>query len=660
MTSLDLTAKGMWDEHEASRVKKEAFMFAHDEMVARFHGYYYRDKVKGRTQEPANPAFELLATMQSNVLAGTPQCLVSSARSDDPEGEMKALYLQYTANRLARESRLKETARKLLTDFFFHGAYSVIENKRYDWSDPGTLDGPPRRPSWVRCSPKLIREDARVMDWDDTKWRSYGGFRSIKAMIDHGRKNPDEGWRLDELNALVPDSDQLRKLMSSSEGEGLQRDDVLVWCVWVPDEELETSMGIDNGFYGTIHTYAQTGTKQRARGRAPFVEIREPFPSYAGRHGPVNRWGQYYVPDQVEPLSVMIAIEHIARSMSKTQAVIERAKQAYKRVIINGTADKSLGAKLLKLPHLHMLYAKGFNHTMMKDYIMGGLDPVIMAAMEFDADMLQKRSGIGMTVQGQARRGVTATADTIAAGGAQARQDDIRDMFYDGWTRGWQTFIEVLDNESRFHMNIPPSALREMSKRLNVPMSRMPTAIQGGRPNGGSLDDYEITVAPMSMRYKSEIDVRNDALADMEMWLKTGPASVMNPHLDWPAIYGDYADATGNAKLPSRFNQVVAEQLATLMLLAGNQVEGMYTRGPGLSRPRAPQGEAVMASPGSSTGSGSKGSGGGPQGSSYGSGSRAPKAGSSAPKMGGGMPGRKSGSSAGGAAKSKAKSGKMR
>lgn len=649
MTSLDTSAKAMWDEHEASRLKKESFMFAHDEMVARFHGYYYRDKVKGRTQEPANPGFELLATMQSNLIAGVPQVIVKSARSDDPEGELKAISLQYAANRLARESRFKETARKLLTDFFFHGAYAVIENSRYIWNDPGTLDGPLMRPSLRRVSPKLIREDPRVMDWDDTKWRSAGAFRSIKAMIKEAQENPDDGWDLAALQSLNPDSDSLRRLMSTTDGEGLDRDDVLVWTTWVPGEQLDDSPGPAQGFWGTNHTYAQTSTKKRSRGQSPFVEIRKPQAAYTGRHGPITRWGQYYVPDQVEPLSVMLAIEHIARAMSKSEAVIERAKQSYKRIIINGTGDKSLGAKILALPHMHMLYAKGFDRTKMEEYVLGGPDAVMMSMREFDEDRMQQRSGIGMAVQGRARKGVTATADTLAAGGAQARQDDIRDMYYDGWTYAWQTLLEVLDTESRFKINVSPDARRAMQKRLpGMDPRKLPTAIQGGRPEGGSLDDYDIAACPMSMRYKSEIDVRNDALADIDMWLQTGPASIANPQLDWPAIYQDYADATGNAKIPSRFNTMVAEQLATLLLLAGNQVEGMFTPGAVRPRPRATGNAPVMAQQGAAGKPGEAG----PKGAQGPQGSRAPKASS--------MPGRSAGGKAGGKAKAKASSGQMR
>jgi hypothetical protein len=579
LTAVDTSERGMWEELEASRRQREGAMFAHDEMIARYHGFYFDNKAKGRTKEPANPAFEMLATMQANLIAGTPQWTVSPARSDRDDTAQRAMGIQYAMNRGSREMNLKRTARKILVDWFFHGGYACLQAQRMPHVDRGPLDGAPRRPTISRVSPKMMRFDARAMDWDDTAWRGYGQLTSIKALLLDAKT--EKGWRVKDIEALQPNTDEVTKLVAK-EGQGLERDDFLLWSVWFPDEQIDDDLGPSKGFWGSMHYYAQTASRKKGgRSRAPLVEIRDPQPAYCGRRGPIQRFEQYYVPDRVDPLSVTIAIEHIARSYSMREQVIENAMKYYKRVLINGTGDKTIGARLLSMPHMHMLNAKGFDVSKMKEYTMGGPDAVMMAMREFDEERLQQRSGIGAAQQGRTRVGVTATADALAAGGASARQDDLRDMFYDGWAECGMSYAEMIDSDDQFYMPISPDAQKVISKV--GPDPRLFTGIGGGREQGQSFEDYEVKVAPMSMRYKSELELRQESDQDILMWTQIGPASVMSPQLDWPAILQDRANATGNALLPSRFNAAVAEQMAILSLHAG--IQGAYTPGQARSQP---------------------------------------------------------------------------
>lgn len=579
MSAIDTSERSMWEEHEASREKRRHFWASNDEMIARYHGYYYDDKAKGRTKEPANPGFEMLATMQSHLIAGTPQCMMTAARSDLADTELRAAALQFALNKLAVDMRLKQTLRKVLVDWFFHGGFVVVQNRRETWADPGPLDGPPRRPSAKRASPKLVEYDARATEWEDRAWDSYGQITSVRKCLDDAKKNKGSGWRVDLLNRLQVDTDEVRKMIPR-EGERLNRDDFMLRCVWVPDEQLDDDLGPAQGFWGTMHYFAHTSLKKSGGKDAPvpFVEIKDPEPAYCGRGGPLIRFGQYYVPDRVEPLSVMIAIEHIARSLSMREQVIERAIKSYKRIIVNGTSDPALGRKAMSLPDLHMLHAKGFDKTKMMEYVMGGLTPDILAAKDYYDNALQQRSGIGLASQGRARPGVTATADTLAAGGQQARQDDLRDSFYDSVTDVWRALAEVADSDDQFYVPLPPSALAQLQKIApNVPPALFNKGVRGGREEGQSFEDYDIKAAPMSMRYKSELEVRMDADADLLAWSQVGPLSITTPHLDWPGILRDRANALGQPLLPSRFNQVVAEQLAMIAIQA--EVAGMYTKG---------------------------------------------------------------------------------
>lgn len=551
--TLNTDANSMWDELEASRRSVEKKLKAREEMLRRYHGPYYDEDRKPASSEPENPAFEYIATLSAQIVAGTPRCNIKTVRADRPASAMKARALMHAVNRTSRERNDRAKFRKFFVDWCFGPAIALTVRKPMPWLDPGPLDGTVTRPDIRRVPPKLFRYDARATEWEDTRWRGHGTLTSRSALLKLAKS--ESGWRTKEIATLQ--TEESLKDYVPLEGQGLStRDDFMLWCVWVPEEEIDPDFTASTGFYGTMHYYAETGRQKGENAGAPLVEIRDPQPFYGCRTGPYSMSGQMYVPDQVHPLSVMTAVEQVARNLRLQSSVVEQAMRDFGRVLIaGGAAPKNLGLLIKNAKHGGVLNVKGYQRGMMDEFTKGGLDAAMVQMYQFLQEQLDKRMGLSSTQRGVAQSNVTATADTLAAQGTGARVAQQRDEFYAFVQELLFKSAEIIDQDEQFYMPPPP----EMAGQ--VPF------IQGGREPGETFDDYELMIEPLSMRFRTEAEMAAAAEAELLLFERVSPMMTQFPFVDWPSVVTDIADATGQSQLPARLNTELAAAIASMMLM---------------------------------------------------------------------------------------------
>lgn len=569
--TLDTSPKAMWDELEASRRQVEAQTKHRTEMIRRYTGPYYDDAERPAGNEPENPAFEYLSTVSSLIMAGIPQCSIKATRADRPLTAMKARALQHSTNRVSRDRNDRSTFEKLFVDWCFGPAIAHQTRTPTRMYDSGPLDGPVYRPALRRVRPELWRRDARATDWEDTRWRGHGTLTSKKGLL--ALAQTEEGWRTDIIERLREESG-LDSLLPK-EGANLSgRDDVKLWTVWVAEEQIDPDFTPEEGYYGTIHYYAET-ERSRFNGGAtntnPLEEIRDPQPYFGCSKGPYHMGGQMYVPDRVQPLAVMVAIEQIARTMGMQSAVIDDAIRKFKRFLVEGSGQKNVGALLKNARHNGVVKIKGFQKGMAEAFTIGGIDNTMLAAYQFLQDMLDKRSGLSQTQRGNAQSGTTATAETYAAQGSSARIALLRDKWYGFAGEMFAGTAEMIDQDDQFWMPAPPELA-----------AQMPEGIFGGREPGERFSDYELTINALSMRYRSEEERAAAAEYELALFQQIAPMAVQYPFLDIPSILIDVADARGESHLPARFNAEVAAGVAAVMLMGALNPATAYQ--PGMAR----------------------------------------------------------------------------
>lgn len=558
--TLDTSEDAMWGELDASERLTERHCPNWEKMVGRYSaGDAYDRDVRNSSKDPENPAFELVAAMKAQIVAGNPQLAMQAMRTDRPLVRLRTIALKHTANRLSRNMRLKRLCGKLFIDFEFWRASTVLLRKRAPWADPGPLDGPPWRPYLKRVPPDMLRYDARAMEWEDTRWRGYGQLTSKSGLEAHIAASKETGWRLDKIAGIKVETG-LEKLVPH-ESQGLKhRDDFMLWCVWVPEEQVDPKRGPDQGYWGTWHYYAQACTdkaKTKKRENSPLVEIRDPQPCFGSRTGPFTMFGQYYVPSRVEPLSQQMALEHVIQSLCMRSKVMERAIKNYKRVMLEGTGTRNLANLIKNAPDLHVIKAKGFNKGLAEMFEIAGPTATLLAMAQWDRDRFERLGALSATQSGNPRPNVTATADALAAGGTSARVADKRDTFYDGVTEALSGMVEMVDADDDFYMPLSPEAQREMGVQM--------IGLQGGREEGDTFEDYEIELLPLSMKHQSEEERQAASDRELEMWMQIGPGMIQNPHLDFRGILNDRAVAYGNDALAERVNYRLAAEMAAVM-----------------------------------------------------------------------------------------------
>ncbi len=564
--TLDTSPKAMWDELEASRRQVEAQTKHRADMIRRYTGPYYDEAEQPGQKEPENPAFEYLATVSSLIMAGIPRCSIKTQRADRPMSALKARALQHSTNRVSRERNDRAKFEKLFVDWNLGAAVSVQMSRPSREYDAGPLDGPVYRPTLGRVRPELWRRDARATDWEDTRWRGHGALTSKKGLLMLAKTEP--GWKPEIIDRLREESG-LDSLVPK-EGANLSgRDDVKMWCVWVPEEQLEEDLGPEDGFNGTMHYYAETErTRFNGTKTNPLEEIRDPQSWFGPACGPYHMGGQMHVPDRIQPLSVMTAIEQIARTLGMQASVIDDAIRQFKRFLLEGTGQKNLGALLKGVRHNGVLKAKGFQKGMAEQFTVGGIDNTMLSAYQYLQDMMDKRSGLSQTQRGNATSNTTATAETYAAQGSSARIAFLRDKWYSFVNSNFYGTAAMLDQDDRFWIPPPP----ELAEQF-------PEGIFGGREPGEMFSDYELSVEALSMRYRSEDERAAAADYEIALFERIGPFSLQNPHIDIPGILLDVADARGEAYLPSRFNTELASNIAAVMLMNAMAPEMAYQPG---------------------------------------------------------------------------------
>jgi len=579
---LDTSPKAMWDELEASRRQMERRFAARKEMIRRFHGAFYDQDEKPNKSEPENTSFELLHTTIAQIVAGHPQCSIKPLRADKPQYAIKARALQHATNRVAREQNMRAKAIKFFTDGHFGAAVGYLTRKPDPYLDRGPLDGPVHRPIINRVSPPLWRCDSRATEWESTRWRGHGTITSKSTLLEMCKMDPS--WRKSEIEGLKAETGLTGYV--PKEGENLAgRDDLKMYCVWFPEEMIDPDFSPDNGFWGTMHYYAENGKDKEG-----LAEIRDPQPYYGGRMGPDFMYGQMYVPDHLHPLAIGIAIEQTGRQLGLISRVIEDAMKNYKRFLLDGSPGKNVGMLLKNVAHGGVVKAKGFQKQMAEEFTIGGIDNNMLAMYQFMTEMMDKRSGLSQTAKGNTKSGTTATAETYAAMGGNARMALTRDGFYAFQGDLYSAMAAMIDQDDEFWMPPPPGMEMEA-----------PQGIFGGRDPGETFEDYDLNIDPTSMRFRSEEERAAAADYEVQLFERIAPLAVNAPFVDINGILLDVADMRGDSQLPSRFNQQLAGMIAAMMLQQAQVAQaagqpGQVSDGPSMAKD-SPTARAGMQPP---------------------------------------------------------------
>jgi len=533
------------------------------QQLARYHSSNYKANQDYKDEFPENPLYRLMATTRSQFLAGTPQAWLRTL-NPDPAKTVKAAAIKHSGNRLAREQKMGRVLEKLLVDWNFRRA-SVRYMVRPDpTADRGPLDGPAMRPITMRIPPPDLIYDPCAREWEETGIRGDRVRGSKSKIIAHAKRNPQEGWDIEALEGLAVGAG-IEKMerwgdLGKQVSEG-NRDDVVLYRIWFPDEMIDEDFTPEAGFHGVERVYAEC-ERVKSGGRTHcgnLVEVKAAQSTFGPRTGPVGMFGQMYVPDQVEPLSISVASEHVVKSHGMRAKTLEIQMAEYARIIIEGTGTRNMAQLIKDARYGGVVKAKGYTGKEIKEFVKGGVDAATMAAYQFESDRLDQMLGLTAAQSGQTKAGVTATAEIQAAGGTGARMAGMLNSFVQIPQEMFFNMFWQIDGNENIYMKLPPEVEAETGVAVG--------AIRGGRSEGEAFEDYEMGIEVRSMKYRSDEEQMLVAERQFEIMTTLGPMMPQTPWVDWEAGLEELGEAIGTPNLARMFNYEMAEQVAGMLLM---------------------------------------------------------------------------------------------
>lgn len=249
-----------------------------------------------------------------------------------------------------------------------------------------------------------------------------GGTANADAMAaEDSRPAPNVPWDLDAVRASVADAE--------ADAGAASRTTIEVTELWVRTPSIadaEQYLGPRPGpeFNGAVVVYCRRTQRVLCRAWAfgPPTGRYVLFIAYPARRGSL-------------PLSPSLVDLAHAEALQTADAALLRGVEHFRRVVMVSGEHTQLAQALRSADGGVVFMPPGTTGDEVFERSWGGVDPKLLDARQLIAAMLDDQAGSGAALRGNPSRGVTATADSIAASTDQARLEHVQRRFLAGVER---------------------------------------------------------------------------------------------------------------------------------------------------------------------------------------------------------------------------------
>jgi hypothetical protein len=543
--ALDLSAVGLAGELKRSReVVADYIDDLYREGIRRFHGPAWKHGSGMPSQvDFDNHAYAWISVFLPILASGNPTVKGKTPRQGSAAAFAKAIEL--AINRNFALTDIKRTIEQLATDWAFK--YAVAFTSAQPIEGMIEMEDPPHRPMTKRLSLDDYCWDILATQHAETRYQAHRVIRDKDALLQEAADHPERGWDPKAIETLF--EDKARQRLRDRTHTELKRNEVEFWEFWVREANLVTAIdanGIEfqplpeDGFVGTLFTVAEESTE--------FIRLPRPF--WGPRNGPYTFSGYLYIPDEVVPLSPITATAATAEEVNAVTAASIKAIRAYKRGFAVNSATPDLEDKIANFMDLGVFAVDGIEkiEDNLKAIEAGGLQPQHLTMLETLRAILERMSGITDAKLGMTS-GSTATEASIANMSSGQRMGYMTEKFIQGMVR------PIAAREAWYLANDPRSktALGQGAEGLFVdPSTGQPIeypVLQGGPGHANLLEDMDIDIQPISMRYTSEMLEAEKEASWEQFLLATAPMIPQLPWVDWGLLYSRKAAQMGDPSL---------------------------------------------------------------------------------------------------------------
>lgn len=541
-----------------------------DEIVRKYVGPYYSStgSESAGDYSPENTYYEYLSLMIPRLVYDNPRVQVSSRRPGVQQDVAEAL--RHGLNRWCKDSNLRGTLVELATDMLLGFGVCVVRqeaNKGVTLPENSPIDeATPQWPAIERISQRRFFIDPQAERWEDARFYGHIWRRDKEDLLREASEDKDAGWNEDIIRTLAvsdsPDNDQgiFKDRESNYRGE--------VWCyeIWVPEVDLDDSPGPNGGFHGTIYTLGvgqSVSDSGEVNAKAGFV--REPRPFYGPRTGPYVMYGVYKVPDNIYPLSPLVAVEAQIQDLNSHVIAASASMMKHKRIVgVNDTRT----AQLVKNVQHDYVTVVPFEDgkALVQEFELGGQTEQQAIWINTCRQRADRVLGMDEALRGSVSGAGTATEHTIASEAANTRMAFVRQVFADSTVKLLNTVAFYMYHDDSIVFPLGEDALKE----LGLPEGAEVVFQGGGHSDqsGYSFDDLDLNIEPYSMERASEGLAQKRALEMHTILMNSLPSMAQFPDYPWKEHFAKIGNAMNAPDMSELVTNDMLRRLAEDLLRA--------------------------------------------------------------------------------------------
>lgn len=568
---LDVSA-GAWVQRiqrdEAFRKKR---LDAVREMRKRYHGPAYKSDSDSENYFPENFYYKYVGLMVPRLIYDNPRVWVNTRRPG-AQGEV-AEAMRHGLNRWCRDTNVRKVLEELAYDTLFGWGVSLRSLETVGQKDEQVR----RWPKLYRLAPERFGLDSFATHPSEARYAWHMTVRDKDDLVALAKKNPQQ-WHLDVIEGLTEDADTEKLEREASDQGGEVRNEIVYYEVWYPEHQVE-GFTREDGFHGSLFTLTLTQLRDGEQ-KAQFLRPVRPF--YGPKTGPYTMYGVYRVPNELYPLSPLVAMDQQIEDLNRQVRAAADSNARHKTVGVTQATDPQSREAIVSAKDGDVIALKQFDRTKYAELQVGGATAEQRQHIAELRMLLAENGGLSDPQTGSPSGEGTATEHAIADQASTTRTGFIRKQFQDGVSRDLAGIGWYMYHDDAIEFPLGAEAAKELAGDPGVDL-----LFQGGDQgdeSGFSFDDLELEIEAFSMERTDE-GLLARRMAEMDqLVLSVAPIMPQVPWVDWK----QYFYARGQMSNWPDLGKIVDPDLAAQFM--GMQLApGPAENQPRLTKDRPPQ-----------------------------------------------------------------------
>jgi hypothetical protein len=517
-------------------------------MLEKYHGPSFRsDRCDPDIDAPENFGHEYVSLVLPRIIHDVPKFRVRLA--DAVLDMVLGRRMQVAVNRWSRITKLRRTLERIATDMLF--SYGVALTVSEPRPEARVIDGKgPYLPRVYRLSPDRFFIDPAATNAEDARYMGHCYAVDKDELI--RRSEDDPTWDKVAIREIAASTDI--EMVRDDQGREVEdRNEIVVYEVWVPEVDQETAELIDKAFgqnmvNGTIYTLVKSVGPKGSRWEG-FV--RKPIPYFGPRTGPYTVFGVYTVPDDPYPLSPMMAIQSQIEDLNAHLTSVRSSAAAYKRLILVDARNAKLAQDLKDKPHDYIVLSESLDKDKVLNLEVGGITQQQVQYSQIAQDRLDRVSGIHDAMRGNITGSATATEVAVAESSATMRMAHLKRQFQDAVDDLAKSVLWFMWHDDRIVFPLGKDGVQALLEANPV--------FQGGVQSGG-WEDLEVSVDAYSMERVSEALVQKRAMELLQITTSVAQGMMAMPFIRWNEILSTVGDSLNIPNLADMIDQQGMQQ----------------------------------------------------------------------------------------------------